>query len=240
MKETPLVKPIPFKGFSKKKIIYIPLDSPQSTIHLNVKKHIRKNKQTPFGQIFLLKDKILLYQCLSSPLAVLSLERLIASGAKEIIMLGFCGSLIPGSKIGDAVSITGAISEEGTSKHYFSRKRSFSPSPSLRKRIEDVLDSKKFAYSKAALVTTDAPFRETLSWFKEKQHQHIGAVDMETSAVFALAEYYDLQAAALMLVSDILTEDKHNIGFFNPLLHKNIKKYFLPFILGEGKDETYR
>ena len=234
----PLVKPIPFKGFSKKRIIYIPIDSPQNTIYLNVKKHIRKNKQTPFGRIFLLKDKILLYQCLSSPLAVLSLEQLIASGAEEIIMLGFCGSLIPGSKIGDAVSITGATSEEGTSKHYFPRKQSFSPSPALRKKIEDILDSKYLAYSKTTLVTTDAPFRETPSWLKEKQHQHIGAVDMETSAVFALAEYYGLQAAALMLVSDILTEDKHNTGFFNPLLHNNIKKYFLPFILEEEKDET--
>ncbi len=238
MKETPLVKPTPFKGFSKKNIIYIPIDSPRSTIYLHVKKHIQKNKKTPFGQIFLLKDKILLYQCLSSPMAALSLERLIASGAEEIIMLGFCGSLIPGSKIGDSISITGAISEEGTSKHYFPRKRSFSPSPSLRKRIEDVLDSKNLTYRKTTLVTTDAPFRETLSWFKKKQHQHIGAVDMETSAVFALAEYYGLQAAALMLVSDVLTEDKHKIGFFSPLLHKNIKKYFLPFILKEKKDET--
>jgi len=238
MREPPLVKPTPFKGFSKKRIIYIPIDSPLSTIRLSVKKYIEKKKHTPFGKIWLLKDKILLYQCLSSPLAVLSLERLIASGAEEIIVLGFCGSLIPGSRIGDAVSITRAISEEGTSKHYFPRKRSFSPSPSLRKWIEDVLDSKKFAYSKNTLVTTDAPFRETLSWFTEKQHQHIGAVDMETSAVFALAEYYGLQAAALMLVSDILTEDKHKIGFFSPLLFKNIKKYFLPFILEEEKDET--
>lgn len=238
MKEPPLVKPTPYKGFSKKRIIYIPIDSPQNTIRLSVKKHIEKKKDTPFGKILLLKDKILLYQCVSSPLAVLSLERLIASGAEEIIVLGFCGSLMSGSRIGDAVSITRAFSEEGTSKHYFPRKRSFSSSPFLRKWIENGLDSKKFVYSKNTLVTTDAPFRETLSWFKQKQHQHIGAVDMETSAVFALAEYYGLQAAALMLVSDILSEDKHKIGFFNPLLFRNIKKYFLPFILKEEKDET--
>lgn len=238
MTEPLLVKPTPFKGFSKKRIIYIPIDSPQNTIRLRVKEHIEKKKDTPAGKILLLKDKILLYQCISSPLAVLSLERLIASGAEEIIVLGFCGSLIPGSRIGDALIITRAFSEEGTSKHYFPRKRSFSSSPSLRKWIENVLDSKKIVYSKNTLVTTDAPFRETLSWFKQKQHQHIGAVDMETSAVFALAEYYGLQAAALMLVSDILSEDKHKIGFFSPLLHKNIKKYFLPFILKEEKDET--
>lgn len=238
MRESPLVKPTPFKGFSKKKIIYVPIDSPTGIIHRNIKKHIQKNKHTPFGQIFLLKDKIILYQCISSPLAVLSLERLIASGAEEIIVLGFCGSLMSGSNVGDAVSITKAISEEGTSKHYFPRKQSFSPSPSLRNWLEEKLDSQKFTYRKNTLVTTDAPFRETLSWLKEKHHRNIGCVDMETSAVFALSEYYGLRAAALMLVSDVLTEDKHKIGYFSPLLHRNIKKYFLPFILEERKDEA--
>ncbi len=235
MKELLLVKPQPLKGFSKKKIIYVPIDSPTNIIHRNIKKYIQKIKHTPFGQIILLKDKIILYQCISSPLAVLSLERLIASGAKEIIILGFCGSLQPGVKVGDAISITKAISEEGTSKHYFPRKQTFSPSPSLQNWIEKKLDSQKSAFCKNTLVTTDAPFRETLSWLKGKQEQNIGCVDMETSAVFALAEYYSLQAAALMLVSDILMEDKHKIGFFNPLLLRNIKKYFLPFILEEEK-----
>ena len=238
MRESPLVKPTSFKGFSKKKIIYIPIDSPTQVIRRNIEKHIQKKKQTPFGKIFLLKDKILLYECISSPLAVLSLERLIASGAEEIIVLGFCGSMTPGSRIGDAVSITGAISEEGTSKHYFPGKLSFSPSPSLRNRIENMLDDQKFVYSKKTLVTTDAPFRETLSWLKEKQHQNIDCVDMETSAVFALSKFYGLRAGALMLVSDILTEDKHKTGFLSPLLHRNIKKYFLPFILEKEKDES--
>ncbi|MFC2168515.1 hypothetical protein ACFLRW_05965 [Acidobacteriota bacterium] len=238
MRESPLVNPSPFKGFFKKKIIYIPIDSPIGSIRRSIEKHIQEKKETPFGKIFLLEDKIILYQCISSPLAVFSLERLIASGAEEIIVLGFCGSLVPESKIGDAVSIAGAISEEGTSKHYFQNKLSFEPSHPLRNWIENKLDTKKLTFSKETLVTTDAPFRETLSWLKEKQHQNIGCVDMETSAVFALSEYYGLRAAALMLISDILTEDKHKTGFFSPLLHRNIKKYFLPFILEKEKNET--
>lgn len=238
MRDSLLVKPPPFKGFSKKRIIYVPIDSPTSIIHRSVKKFVQKKKKTPFGQVFLFKDKIILYQCISSPLAVLSLERLISSGAEEIIVLGFCGSLMSGSKVGDAISITRAISEEGTSKHYFPRKRSFSPSPPLRKEIENKLDSRKLAYAKTTMVSTDAPFRETLSWFKEKQKRNIGCVDMETSAVFALSEHHGLRAAALMLVSDILTEDKHKMEFFSPRLHRHIKTYFLPFILEDRNNEA--
>jgi len=235
MREAPLVKPTAIKGFKKKRVIYVPIDSPTRSIHRSIEKHIQKKKQTPFGKIFLLEDKVILFQCISSPLAVMSLERLIASGAKEIIVLGFCGSLVPESKIGDAVSITNALSKEGTSRHYFPDKNSFSPSLSLQNQVENTLDSQKLTYSQKTLVTTDAPFRETLSWLKEMRHKNIDYVDMETSAVFALSEYYGLKSAALMLVSDILTEEKHKTGFLNPLLHRNIKKYFLPFILEKGK-----
>ena len=231
MRELSLVKPTPFKGFAKKRIIYLPIDSPFGTIQRIIKKHIQKKKRTPFGHLLRLKDKVILCQCVSAPLAVLSLERLIASGAEEIIVLGFCGSLTTEFKIGDALSITGTISEEGTSKHYFPRKRTFSPSPSLRAEVEEVLGHRQFAFRNSNLVSTDAPFRETLSWLKEKKRLHIKAVDMETSAVFALSEHYGLRSAALMLVSDILTEDRHKIGYTSLLLYKNLKKYFLPFIM---------
>jgi purine-nucleoside phosphorylase len=53
---------------------------------------------------------------------------------------------------------------------------------------------------------------------------------MATSAVFALADFYGIQAAALHLVSDQLTSYTHRIGFHSQKLAQNIQKYFLPFI----------
>ena len=53
-----------------------------------------------------------------APMAVLALEKLIALGARRIIIFGWCGSLSNTLQIGDILLPTWAISNEGTSAHY--------------------------------------------------------------------------------------------------------------------------
>ena len=230
MKKEGIFKPKPFKEFRHKKVIYIPVDSPSLTIRKAIIKSTLKEKKTPAAHLFLLENKVVLYQCIGAPTAVLSLERLIASGAREIIILSFCGALTTDAKISDAVSITKTFSDEGTSKHYFLRRKVFYPSPVLRASLENTLHTMNLPFINGAIVSTDAPYRETQSWLNQKQKHGIDFVDMEVSAVFALAEYYGIHAAALMLVSDKLTKSRHMNGFSYPRLKENIKKYFLPFI----------
>jgi purine-nucleoside phosphorylase len=158
------------------------------------------------------------------------LERFIASGAEEIVTLGFCGALQKKSKVGDPVVISQATSEEGTSRHYFPRKRTFRPSPALKKEIEQTFYAKELPYSEGSVVTTDAPYRETRSWLAGNTKKGIGYVDMEASAVFALAEFYGINAAAVMLVSDNLSDAKHRIRMNHSRLLTNINHYFYPFL----------
>lgn len=228
--EESILKPKPIKDFVGKNAVYIPNDSPSRILQKTIKKSASKEKNTGFCYFYLLKNKIILYLSLGAPSAILSLEGLVASGAQEIIILGFCGSLNPKYKIGNAVSISKALSEEGTSKHYFSRKRIFYPSSTLKNRVERILHSMNLPYLNGALVSTDAPYRETKSWLEEKQKKGINCVDMEASAVFALAKYHSIQAAALMIISDELSSGVWKKGFHNPELEENIKKYFIPFI----------
>lgn len=225
-----IVKPKPLRDFVRERTVYIPVDSPSRFIQKAIRKSLTKEKVTAFGNLYLLKNKTILYQCVGAPLAVLTLERLIASRAKEIIILGFCGSLNPKAKIKTAVSITKALSEEGTSKHYFPRKRIFYPSASLKKKVENKLRDLGHPFLHGAIVSTDAPYRETQSWLTLKQEKGIDFVDMETSAVFALAEYHNIHAAALMLVSDELTLSKWKTGFHNDKFAQIIENYFFSFI----------
>jgi len=229
--EESILKPKPIKDFVGKNVVYIPNDSPSRILQKTIKKLASKEKNTGFGYFYLLKNKIVLYLSLGAPSAILSLEGLVASGAQEIIILGFCGSLNPKYKIGNAVCISKALSEEGTSKHYFSQKRIFYPSSTLKNRVERILHSMNLPYLNGALVSTDAPYRETKSWLDEKQKKGINCVDMEASAVFALAKYHNIQAAALMIISDELSSGVWKKGFHNPELEENIKKYFIPFII---------
>jgi uridine phosphorylase len=229
-KEKGIIEPKPIKGFGKKTAIYIPLDLPFFKIQKALKTWAKKTKKTALGGLYGFEDKVVLSQCVGAPLAVLALERLIVSGAQEIIVLGFCGALDGETDIGEAVSITEATSEEGTSRHYFPQKRLFESSPPLKSRIETILSQYELSFVNGSLVSMDAPYRETPSWLERNRVKGIGFVDMETSAIFALADFYGIQAAALHLVSDRLTSSSHRAGFHSLKLAKNIKKYFYPFI----------
>lgn len=61
------------------------------------------------------------------------------------------------------------------------------------------------------IVSTDAVYRQTFR--KERLWREKGAVgvDMETSAVFSVAHYLGLRAAALLMVSDV-----HPLGQDDP------------------------
>jgi uridine phosphorylase len=229
-KEKGIVEPKPIRGFSKKTVLYIPVDLPFFKIKKILKQRAKKTKETTFGELYGFEDKVVLSRCVGAPLAVLTLERLIISGAQEIVILGFCGALDGNINIGEAVSVIEAASEEGTSRHYSPQKRLFEASSVLKARVEGTLEKHGLPFVNGSVVSTDAPYRETPSWLERNRAKGIGFVDMETSAVFALADFYGIQAAALHLVSDKLTSSSHHVGFNSLRLGKNIKRYFFPFI----------
>jgi len=225
-----LFKPQPMKGFERRRILYIPIDTPSGIIGKTLKKQSAKEKMTPFGQSYLLKNTAVIYLVVGAPSAVIWMERFIASGAREILILGFCGALEPDSAISDPILITEAVSEEGTSKHYFPHRESFLPSPGLNREMKKELRKRNLAHQTGTIVSTDAPFRETKSWLERHRKKGIRFVDMEASAVFAVAEYYGIEAAALMLVTDNLSKAKHKINVKHPRLIQNIKSCFFPFM----------
>lgn len=225
-----IFKPKPLKGFSPRRAIYIPVDPPSRIFEDVLKKNASQYKETLFGQFFLWDNIAVLYRCIGASSAVIGLEHLIASGAEEMMILGFCGSLNPDFSCLDVVSVNKAYSEEGTSRHYIPRKKVFHASDMLRQSIENSLIDRDLAFLKGVSVSTDAPFRETRSWLKDKQKKGISVVDMEASAVFALGEYHSIPTAALMIVSDELAGKKWKNVFKYPKLKAKVKEYFFPFL----------
>ncbi len=230
MRDEVLFKPRAIKGFSRKTVLYIPVDSLSGTIEKALSETALKKKAWIGADLFLMEDKVIVFRGIGAPAAVISLESLIVSGAEDVIILGFCGALNTKFKLLDAVSIKKAFSEEGTSRHYFSGRTEFFPSRVLTDKIEGVLQSKGLSFQSGNIVSTDAPFRETRAWLEGNKGRGVDCIDMETSAVFALAEFYGIQAAALLIVSDKFYKSKHITGFLHPGMSRKIKKYVLPFI----------
>lgn len=197
-----------------------------------VKKRGGPKKDLGFCSLYSLDGQTALYGAMGAAAAGLVLESFIASGAEDILILGFCGSLSRRFRIGDVTAISRALVDEGTSKHYFPRRRCFLPSPALAAELE----SKTAVRRKGVIISTDAPFRETPDWLKESRRRGAELVDMETSAVFALAAFHGIRAASLQIVSDEIFSGREKSGFSGPLLRQRVAEFFLPLLGRRTRD----
>lgn len=226
MRDTPILRPKPIGGFGNKRVIYLPCDLPSRTLSQALKRSARARKDLGFCSLYRLDRSNVLFGALGAAAAVLGLEAVIASGTEEILILGFCGSLSRRFRIGDVIGISRALADEGASRHYFPRRSSFLPSPLLSSEVE----ASAGVLLRGVIVSTDAPYRETPSWLRKSRRRGAELVDMETSAVFALAAFHGISAASLQIVSDEIFSGREKSGFASPLLRERVAKFFLPLL----------
>jgi uridine phosphorylase len=141
-----------------------------------------------------------------APYAVILLETLIARGARRIIFLGWCGAVSDRVKIGDIILPTSVVIDEGTSKHYGVKDSGrLSASFPLVAEIGQALKKNEIDFHPGAVWSTDAVFRETRRQVAAHQQRGILAVDMETSALCAVAKFRGVDLGSILVVSDELS-----------------------------------
>ncbi len=181
-----------------------------------------KKSMKPFvpGRVYTIKYKgrhiTLAGPAMGAPAASYLVERMIAGGAKHIIMLGLCGSINREVKIGDLVVPTKAWSEEGTSRHYYPKSRGGAPSDKALAAAVEALNEAGKSYHLGPVWTTDAVFRETKGKVKTYGEKGLLAVEMEASALFAVAKYREVDLSALLITSDELFDLRWRMGFTRP------------------------
>jgi len=157
---------------------------------------------------------------IGAPYGVMLIESLIAKGAKDIIILGWCGAISGHLVPGDLIVPDKAFVDEGTSRHYLALEEESSavlPDASLSQKLVRELNRAGEFFKTGPIWTTDAIYRETrekVDWFK---HKGAHAVEMECSALFAAAAFRGVRAAALLVVSDSLATDT---GDWDPAFNK--------------------
>ncbi len=150
---------------------------------------------------------------LGAPQAALVLERLIALGGRRFLVLGWCGSLRPELGVGRIVLVRRAVSQEGTSRHYPLGRRRPAADPLLTAGLRDCLNRAGAEFAEGTVWTTDAPFRETVAAVRRFQARDVLAVDMEASALLAVAAFRRVELALMLVVSDELHSLKWKHGF---------------------------
>jgi uridine phosphorylase len=147
-----------------------------------------------------------------APMAAMTLEKLIALGCRKVIVWGWCGALVPTLRVGDLVLPTAGISDEGTSRHY--------PVPDhhgddavWRQLMQAHLLAGGWQYREGAIWSTDAPYRETRAMVNDYVGRGALGVDMEYTALAAVAAFRGIDLAALLIVSDELWGPVWRPGF---------------------------
>lgn len=149
-----------------------------------------------------------------APYAVMLLETIVAWGAKKIIFIGWCGAISPDVSIGDIIIPTGAIIDEGTSKHYDANEYEIAmPSPRLTQSIGDVLRERNILFHEGTIWSTDAIYRETPRKVSYYQGRDVLAVEMEMSALFTVGKFRNAEVSGILVVSDELSTLTWHPGF---------------------------
>lgn len=143
---------------------------------------------------------------IGAPAAVMTLEEAITCGAKTIFEVGLAGGLQAFLKPADIIVVTEAIRDEGTSHHYFPPDVRVESSKHLRDSLIKHLTRGKTRHFIGPVWSTDGVYRETRGKLRKFRDSGILAVNMETSAVFALAKYRNVEVVSAQVISDVLTE----------------------------------
>ena len=160
---------------------------------------------------------------LGAPGTIMFLEDLIACGAKKIIGLGAAGSLSKDFKIGDIlIPYLCKIIDEGTSQHYKINEK-IEPNPKLYKELKNIFSKSKIKIGSGDWWTTDGFYRESINDINKYANEGILGVDMETSAMYNLGKFRNVEICNLLLVSDELYKE-WNYGVSSKSFQINCKE----------------
>jgi len=142
-----------------------------------------------------------------APLAAAFLEEMIYAGVSQFIVCGGCGALVPDLAAGHVLIPTSAVRDEGTSYHYLSPSRESYPSARVVKVIDSLLKKADVPYSEVKTWTTDGYYRETPEKRRSRIEEGCQVVEMEASALFAVAEFRKVELGLLLYAGDLVVPE---------------------------------
>ena len=151
---------------------------------------------------------IAVYQSMiGAPASVLQFEEMIALGVKNLVVIGSCGCLDKAIEEFSIIIPHEAVRDEGTSYHYYPKNDEIRMNARVVKILEKVLRQRGNSYIKAKTWTNDAFYRETKSKVKRRREMGCRVVDMECSAMIAVARFRKVNFGQLFYSADNLDSD---------------------------------
>ena len=153
-------------------------------------------------------DLALFVSRVGAPTCVCQYEELFVMGLEKIVVFGTCGVL--DNKIDELAIIipSSAIRDEGTSYHYMKASREIKVNPKYQDEFTKLLREHNYTYVVGKTWTTDAPYRETKNKVLKRKDEGCICVDMECSAIAALAQFRHKEIFQFFYAADNLDSAK--------------------------------
>ncbi len=154
---------------------------------------------------------------MGGPSAAIVIHELIELGAQRLLRVGTCGALNEALALGDLVIATEAIAADGTSRALGAGNR-VAATPDLLAVVVATAeapfadpDREAHAIHSGPIVTSDV-FYDARGLERSWSADGALAVEMEAATLFTLAAARGVEAAALLVVSDIVLPERVRIG----------------------------
>ena len=131
------------------------------------------------------------------------MDWLIGYGVRKIMAAGSCGALTDLPENAFLVPVR-ALRDEGTSYHYAPPSRYMEMDPEVTQVIEDVLLAHGLPCRKVTTWSTDGFFRETEEKVACRREEGCQVVEMECSALAAVAQFRGISFGQLLFTADTL------------------------------------
>jgi purine-nucleoside phosphorylase len=124
-------------------------------------------------------------------------------GVKELIRIGSCGGIKDDVKLMDIVIPMSASSDSSMNQLAFGFKQ-YAPTPSFRlfKSAVETADKMGLTYHAGSILTTDHFYHPQPNHFDLWKKYNVIGVEMESTALFTIAQEHNVDALTLLTVSD--------------------------------------
>ncbi len=165
---------------------------------------------------------------IGGPSAAIALEELVRAGADTFIRIGTCGGMQEDVLSGDLVIATGAVRAEGTSREYAPIEYPAVPDYGLTGSLTEAAQKRGFRYHTGVVQCKDSFYGqhepelmpvsgELLNKWNAWVRMGCLASEMESAAIFTVAQYLRVRAASVLLV--VANQERAKKGLPNPVVH---------------------
>lgn len=151
---------------------------------------------------------VLFHPIVGAPLAAAFLEIAIALGCRKFIVCGGSGVLDRTIPVGEFIVPNSAVRDEGTSYQYVEPEREIAVCEEALSALVSTLKDRNEEFRIGKTWTTDGLFRETASRVAQRKADGCIVVEMEASALLAVAEFRNVPLGYILTGGDDVSSDE--------------------------------